>query len=168
METVSVQKALLRNVIIDSIAVATILLLPAAAHLTGIPLYMMEPMRLMLIISIAHATHSNSILLALSLPVFSYLVSGHPELVKMLIISGELVLNVILFRYFMKRLYKPLFSMLLAILISKLFCYLAYWPVFSWNFVVSEAHPLFLAVQVITSLIFSFYIMIVFKNRKYE
>jgi hypothetical protein len=168
METATLRKTMLRDVVIDFIALTTILLLPAAAHLTGIPLYMMEPMRLMLVISVAHGTRTNSLLLALVLPAFSYLVSGHPELIKMIIISGELVLNVILFYYFIKRWGRPMISMLSAIFISKFFCYLLYWPIFSWSFVKEEAQPLFLIVQVITSLIFSFYIMVILKNKKYE
>lgn len=148
------------------VALAFVYLAPALSHLTGLPVYMLEPMRLMVIIAMAHGSRNIALILASTLPLFSFLVSGHPELLKMVIISGELVLNVSLF-FFLKHKYLRVFpAALLSVAISKLLCYLAYWPVFSFQFIVSEAEPLFLAVQIITTLIFSFYLMIILKNKK--
>lgn len=158
--------ALLKTILIFMVALAFVYLAPALSHLTGLPVYMLEPMRLMVIIAMAHGSRNIALILASTLPLFSFLVSGHPELLKMVIISGELVLNVSLF-FFLKHKYLRVFpAALLSVAISKLLCYLAYWPVFSFQFIVSEAEPLFLAVQIITTLIFSFYLMIILKNKK--
>ena len=146
------------NMILDTFALAFIFLIPAIAHMLSFPVYMIEPMRLMLIISMAHGTKNNAYFLALALPLFSFLVSGHPFFFKMLIITGELALNVFLF-YFLKNKMKNIFiSLLSAILISKLACYLAYLILFSRAFALEEASFSFLLIQLATTLIFSAYV----------
>jgi hypothetical protein len=166
MESTVIKQNYARNILIDLAAFLVIFLAPAAVHLTGIPLYMIEPMRVMLVLSMAHGSRNNSILLALTLPLFSFFVSGHPEFIKMIIISGELLLNVVLFYLLTARSVRPGVAMLLAIFISKTACYLTYWPVFSLDFLIDEAQPVFLTVQVITTLIFSSYIMVVLNKKQ--
>lgn len=153
-----------RNVLIDISAFLMIYLAPSFAHLTGIPVYMAEPMRIMLILAMMHSSRVNAVILALTLPLFSFLVSGHPESIKMLIITGELLANVLLFYFLIRKNIHPWFAMFSAILVSKFLCYTAYWPLISFSFMVSEATPFFLLIQVITTTIFSFYCMMVFKR----
>jgi len=141
--------------LIDGFALAFLLLMPAAAHLTGIPFYFIEPMRIMLVVALIFTSRSNAYILALALPVFSFLVSGHPVPVKMLIIMAELVLNVRLFISLFHKTRKPFISMFSAIIGSKIFCYLTYWIVFSWAFVVDESQVIFLIAQLIVSLVLS-------------
>ncbi|MCX6279775.1 MAG: hypothetical protein NT004_17030 [Bacteroidetes bacterium] len=158
-------RVILTNILVDLAALALIYFIPATVHFTGIPIYMIEPMRLMLILSMAHTSKSNSYFLALTLPLFSFLVSGHPELIKMFIITGELVLNTLLFYWLVKKFNHTFFAMFVSIITSKIACYLAYWPVFSIGFVVAEASPDFILIQLITSLIFSFYIAVILKKK---
>lgn len=159
-------RAILKNGLIGMVALAVVYLAPALAHMTGWPVYMLEPMRLMVILALAHGSRGIALLLAATLPLFSFLVSGHPEFLKMVIITGELLLNVVLF-YLLKRKFLKVFPAAAgSVVISKLICYLTYWPVFSYQFMVSEADPFFLAVQIITTLIFSFYLMIILKKIK--
>lgn len=147
------------------VAMAVVYLAPVLAHMTGLPVYMLEPMRLMVILALAHGSRNIALILASTLPIFSFLVSGHPEFIKMVIITSELVLNVFLF-FLLERKFRRVFpAALLSVVISKLLCYLTYWPVFSFQFMVREAEPLFLAVQIITTLIFSFYLMIILKKK---
>lgn len=160
------RKLVVRTALLDLFAVALILLAPSIAHLFSFPVYMLEPMRVMIILSLAHSTRKNSYLLALTLPIFSFLVSGHPELVKMLIITAELVLNVFLFYLLASRIRNGFLSGLLSILTSKVFCYLAYLVFFSLAFVREEAAPLFLLVQGATTLVFAGYLFMTFKNQK--
>ncbi len=163
-QTAIPKKEVYKSLIIDFLALTFIAFAPALAHLLSFPMYMLEPMRLMLIISLAHSTKTNSYLLAIFLPFFSFLVSGHPVFVKMLIITIELMVNVFLFYFILSRtkhLFGAIFS---SIVISKVLCYLLYLVVFSWSFVVTEAAPFFLVVQLLTTLIFSGYIY--FANRQ--
>jgi hypothetical protein len=158
-------QTLLIDLLLDLGALCAIYFLPAAVHFTGIPMYMIEPMRLMLILSLAHASKYNSYLLALSLPYFSYVVSGHPEFIKMLIITGELILNVAIFYWMLKWLNRPFIVAFLSIIISKTACYLIYWPVFSFSFVVEEASMPFLIIQFITTFVFSLYVGFILKKK---
>lgn len=153
------------DILLAAGGIALIYFVPALAHMTGVPLYMAEPMRIILILSMVHASKYTSCVLAATLPLLSWIFSGHPELVKMLIITGELLLNVSLFYLIYKRLNNPLIAILASIIISKILCYLAYWPVFSFAFMVAEAHPLFLVIQIITTVIFSFYVTLSLKKQ---
>jgi hypothetical protein len=157
-------KELLKALFIDIMALAVIYFTPSIAHLLNFPVYMLEPMRVMLILSMAHSTRRNSYLLALTLPLFSFLVSGHPEAVKMMIITSELALNVFLFYLMAGKVRNMFVSGLLAILISKAFCYMAYLAVFSFAFVRDEAGATFLLVQGLTTLLFSGYLFIISKR----
>jgi hypothetical protein len=160
------RKELIRALVIDMTALGFILLTPSIAHLFSFPVYMLEPMRVMLILSLAHSGRRNSYLLALALPLFSFLVSGHPEPVKMMIITAELVLNVYLFYLFVSRARNIFLSGVLSIVISKIFCYGAYLVFFSLAFVRDEADTRFLVVQALTTLIFSSYLYFIFRNKK--
>jgi hypothetical protein len=156
----SVSKETYKGILIDIAALAFIYFAPAFAHWLNFPVYMIEPMRLMLVLSMAHSTRKNSYLLALTLPLFSLVVSSHPEFYKMLVITSELLLNVFLFYALSARIKNAFLAMFPAIILSKLFCYLLYFIFFTPAFLRSEASTSFLVVQVITSVVFSFYIFI--------
>jgi len=146
---------LIRTFFIDGFALTFLLLMPAASHLTGIPFYFIEPMRIMLVVALVFTSRSNAYILALALPVFSFLVSGHPVPIKMLIIMAELVLNVWLFVALFHKTRKSFVSMFIAIIGSKIVCYLTYWIVFSWAFVVDESQMVFLIAQMAVALVLS-------------
>lgn len=160
------RKAFAKALFLDMMALAFIYFTPSIAHLLNFPVYMLEPMRVMLILSMAHSTRKNSYLLALTLPLFSFLVSGHPEVVKMMVITAELVLNVFLFYLLAGRVRNLFTAGLLSIIISKAFCYLAYLVVFSAAFVREEAGTAFLLVQAGTTLLFSGYLFIISKTKR--
>lgn len=155
-----------RNVILDFIALAFIYFAPSLTHLINLPVYMIEPMRLMLILSMVHSGKYNSFMLAMTLPLFSFLVSSHPAAGKMLIITAELVLNVFLFYFFIGRFSRPFLAMIASIILSKLVAYAMYFVFFTMAFVKSEAEISFLLIQLITTIIFSFYTGIFLQLRK--
>jgi hypothetical protein len=154
------KKDVIKASILDIIALAFIFFIPGIAHLLSFPVYMIEPMRLMLVVSFVLTGKRNSYLLALTLPLFSYFVSGHPEFVKMLIITCELLLNVFLFYLFADLMKKTFLAAITSIIASKVFAYFLYLVFFSFAFVKSEASPVFLGVQALTTVIFSLYIYI--------
>jgi hypothetical protein len=151
---------LLRAALVDLGGLALILFVPSFAHLLNFPVYMLEPMRVVLILAMAHTTKRNAYLLALTLPAFSWLVSGHPEALKMAVITLELIANVFLFYLIAEKTRRIFIAALSSVIISKIFCYLLYMVLFSWSFVVAEADPLFLAVQAVTTLLFSGYLYV--------
>jgi hypothetical protein len=125
---------------------------------------MIEPMRLMVILSVAHSTRVNSYILAFSLPLFSWIVSGHPEFLKMAVMTGEIAINVFAFYYLVRRIGTVLFSMVISIVVSKVICYAFYLIFFSMMFIQEESEPLFLVAQVITTLVFSAYVSFFFRK----
>ena len=93
----------IRSLVNDVLALAVICLVPAFSHMSGIPVYFIEPMRVMLVVAILASHRTNAYALAMILPLTSFLVSGHPEPVKMMIIMAELTLNTWLFYQLMNR-----------------------------------------------------------------
>ena len=149
-----------RTGLLDSAALAFVFFAPALAHLISFPVYMIEPMRLMMVLSLAHSSKRNSYILALCLPLFSFIVSGHPEFTKMMIITGELLLNVFLFYWLLRKSGNAFISMITAIIVSKMASYTMYLLVFSLAFVKAEAETGFVLVQVGTTIVFSCYIFL--------
>ena len=119
----SIQNERQKIVILDLIALAIVYLVPTVSHLFSVPLYLAEPLRVFVILSLIHTKKENAFILALTLPLFSFLISGHPILLKMLIIIFELGLNVLLFIVLTKKLNNVFLSMLLSIALSKMFFY---------------------------------------------
>lgn len=155
-----------RTLLINAGAVGLILGIPAIAHVTGVPVYFIEPMRVALVISIVFTSRLNAYVLAMVLPLVSYLVSGHPFPAKMMIITAELVLNTYLFIMLFSKTGKTFISMLLAILLSKGACYLLYWIFLGGMFVAEEAGILFIAIQLVVTVCLSTVTLLL--SRKYE
>jgi len=99
-------------------------LTPVFSHLLAIPLYYLEPMRIMVILSLVYTGRFNSYILALTLPVFSYLVSGHPLFYKAGLMTGELLLNILLFDLLTKKMRNIFLITSFSILLSKMIYYL--------------------------------------------
>ena len=82
-----------KSLLIDILGLAFIYFVPTLSHLLNFPLYLVELMRVMLIIAIAHTTKRNAYLIALTPPLFSFLVSSHPFFLKTMIITVELIIK---------------------------------------------------------------------------
>lgn len=114
----------IQTIIFNIVAFAFIFLVPAISHLIMLPVYYIEPMRLMLILMILHTSKANAYVIALTLPLFSFLLSGHPVPPKMLLITAELVLNVFLFFFISGKIKSAPAALLISIIGSKVFYYL--------------------------------------------
>lgn len=114
-----------RLLILDLLAVGFVMITPAISHMLPFPLYYLDPMRLILFgIYFGNRNYKNVYLLALGLPIFSMLYSGHPIFYKAILISCELFIN-ILFLHFLSRKGLNIFlAVFLSILISKVVYYL--------------------------------------------
>jgi hypothetical protein len=150
---------------LDLAAFAFVFLTPKIGEFFHLPFYMVEPMRLMVILSIAHSNRINSYLLALTLPIFSWTVSGHPEFFKMLVMTGEITANVFLYYFLVRKINSVLLSMIISIVVSKIICYALYLVFFDMLLLQEEAEPVFLLAQVITTLIFSFYVALIQRKK---
>ena len=124
MTSISVTRTDYKTIMLDIAAILVITFLPAISHLVSIPLYLFEPMRVILVLSVMFTAKRNSYMIALALPLFSYLISAHPVFVKLFLISSELFLNIYLFSILEKKTRNIFGSLLGAILICKVYYYL--------------------------------------------
>ena len=155
-----------RIIITDIVALIFVGLVPAVSHLFSIPVYYIEPMRVMLVLALLFSSRWNAYALAIALPLFSFLVSGHPFPLKMMIIMAELLINAWLFLYFYRKTKMSFISSFGSILISKVFCYGMYFIVFSMAFVRDEAGTSFILAQVILTLLLSSIVWYIAHRRK--
>lgn len=168
VRAISIRKSI-PTVIINVFALAFIYLMPTFSHLLSFPLYLIEPMRLMLIIAMVHTHRYNAYALAFTLPLFSFAIAAHPVFIKSLLITVELAFMVWLY-FQLSKYWNNFVSILASIWASKILYYglkyIAILLVLPKEPLVST--PLFL--QVITSIIFSAYLFaaLYFKNNKRE
>jgi hypothetical protein len=153
-------------ILTDITALAFIYLVPTISHLANLPVYLIEPMRLMLILAIVHTNRKNAYLLALTMPLFSMLVSGHPVPPKMLLMSLELFLNVFLFFTLMKKTQSVFPSILLSIVFSKFIYYFLKFMLIYFMVINTDLIATPILVQVVTAIVFSSYLY-VFYRRSY-
>ena len=153
-----------RSVLFDVFALAFIYLVPALSHMLSIKLYLLEPMRIMVILAMVHTRRENAYILALTLPLFSYVLSAHPVFIKSGLIALELCAMVYFFQVLSVRLHS-LAAIFISIWASKLFYYgLKYIAIIT----VLPSEPLVgtpLQLQLITSAVFSVYVFAML-NRK--
>ena len=112
----------------DAVAVLFVLAVPALSHLTPVPFYLLDPMRLAVLGALlASRSRVNGLVLAAALPLISFAVSGHPVFPKYLIIAAELSVNVLLFvwleKVFAGRRFGVGIAAFASILLSKAFYY---------------------------------------------
>ncbi|MCB2219698.1 MAG: hypothetical protein KQI35_04820 [Bacteroidetes bacterium] len=156
----------IKSILIDVVGLAFIYFVPTLSHLAGLPLYLLEPMRIMLILAMAHTTQKNAYILALTLPLFSFAISMHPTLVKTLLITAELVLNVWLFYFLLKKVSNQFVAMLSSILLSKVVYYLVKFLLISLVVMQTDLFSTPVLLQFATAFIFSGYIYLIYRRRE--
>jgi hypothetical protein len=109
--------------IIDILLLIALYLLPAISHALVIPFYLVDPMRIMIFVSILLTNKKNSYLLALTIPLFSFLIDSHPVLIKSVLIASELSFNLFLFYSLYKKTKNIFVITFLSIAVSKVFYY---------------------------------------------
>lgn len=119
------RRDVVKAVLCDLTLFLAVYFIPVLSHATSVPLYMFEPMRLLLFVLIfmTPKLKVNHYLVAFTLPLVSYLFSGHPLFLKSLIMSIELVTNVAFLHILLKHT-NVFLSIAGSILISKVVYYL--------------------------------------------
>ena len=124
--TIDISKnSLLYLCICDVMVALFIITIPIIAHLSPMPLYIFEPMRIAIFATLILLPNkkTNAIIMALLLPILSYTISGHPIAVKNVLIAIELVANVLLFHFFLSKFKSAGVSMFFSIITSKILYY---------------------------------------------
>ncbi len=150
------------SMVLDILAVLTIIFLGDIYRLIGYPVYILDPMRMMVILAIAFTPRWNAWVLALLLPFISFYLGGHPHLLKACLMATELLLNVWLFWFLFSKIRMSLISILLSIIISKAVYYLLKYICIQQGWISGELVSTPLDIQVITTIVFSAFIFIVF------
>lgn len=162
------KKEFVKSGVFNLLALLVIYLTPVFSHLISLPVYLIEPMRLMLILAIVHTSYKNAYLLALSLPLFSFLLSGHPSIIKTSLITGELVLNVFLFYQLQKVFSKGFITAILSIVLSKIIYYVFKFAFIQFPFMNTEVFSTPIYIQIVMMIVFSSYVYILGKKMKMD
>jgi len=155
-----------KSIVFDLIALLAIYIVPAISHLLSLPVYYIEPMRIMLILAIVHTSRKNAYLIALTLPLFSFLISAHPSLVKTSLITGELILNVWFFYLLSEKLSNKTLSIFLSIIASKIFYYLAKLLLINFTLLSGNLISTPLYIQIVLLFVFSGYVYLIIGRKK--
>lgn len=155
----------IKSIIFDILALSFIYFVPAISHMLSFPVYLIEPMRIMLILSLAHTGRNNAFIIALTLPLFSFLISSHPSGLKTAIIAFELILNVWLYFLLAEKLRNEFAAMLLSITASKIAYYAVKYMFLSAGLMSGELVTTPIYIQVITTLAFSTYIYLISRKK---
>jgi hypothetical protein len=156
-----ISKEIIKGSAFDLFAIGFVYLVPVFSHLFALPVYYIEPMRLILILAMAHTSKKNAYILAATLPLFSYFVSAHPVFLKTLLISGELLFNVWLFFFLSGKIKNKFGRMLLSVGLSKIAYYILKFALLSAVLLEGSLISTPLAIQFIMMFLFSSYIFLV-------
>jgi hypothetical protein len=117
-------KSNIKTYLIDFSLLLMIYFLPAISHLFAFPIYYLDPMRIALVIALIHTSKRNAYIIALTLPLFSFLISSHPQIIKSFLLSAELIINLSLFFLLKEKLKNVFTSLFISIVISKAIYYM--------------------------------------------
>ena len=151
-------------ILTDLIALVFVFFTRDISILLNFPIYLLDPMRIMVMVAIMHSHRYNACALALLLPLFSYVISSHPYLIKTSLISIELILNILLFYYLIFRTH-PFVAMLVAVVSSKVVYYGLKIVVVKMNWLDMEIISTPLWIQAIMAVVFGLYAWIVWRKK---
>jgi hypothetical protein len=125
MRTQTANFSLPKILLTDILILTLVYFIPALSHVMPIPVYLLDPMRLLLLTGfLLSRNNTNALLLAATIPLISTIATGHPPFYKAILISIELVSNITLFVYLIKKLtWSAPILLLISIIASKIIYY---------------------------------------------
>jgi len=154
-----------KTLLIDFLSITFIYFLPALSHLTALPLYLIDPMRIAVLFCLIHTNRKNTFLIAVTIPIFSLIVSTHPAIFKSVLITIELLANLVLFYFFIEKL-STFLAMFLSIVLSKLIYYSGKYIFLQLEIIDGDLVSTSLIIQWVVALGLSLYAAIIFNNRQ--
>jgi hypothetical protein len=111
-------------ILIDMVLLAALYLLPSFSHLTSLPLYKFEPMRIALLVALLFTNRANAYVIAFTIPLASTLLAGHPLPLKAVLMGLEFSVLIAAYSYLARIDRIPAIAALAAgILVGKLVYY---------------------------------------------
>lgn len=163
--SIVLEKKNLKDVLYDIFALAFIFFVPTFSHLTSLPLYYFEPMRVLLLASLVHTSKRNVYLLTFLIPMFSYVISSHPSFYKAWLISTELSINVFLFLFLIKFFSNGFLSMVISVVASKLIYYFLKYFLIQLNLINGELITTPFVYQLVVTALVTIYVGYFYKRK---
>ncbi|MBK7631156.1 MAG: hypothetical protein IPJ23_10750 [Ignavibacteriales bacterium] len=154
-------KSNIKTYLIDFSLLLLIYFLPALSHLFAFPIYYLDPMRIALVVALIHTSKKNSYIIALTLPLFSFVISSHPQIFKSFLLSAELIINLSLFFLFKDKIKSVFTALFLSILISKVVYYVLKFAILSFGLIDDRLFSTPIYFQIASAILLSFYIYII-------
>ncbi|MCX6168887.1 MAG: hypothetical protein NTX65_06095 [Ignavibacteriales bacterium] len=155
-----------KTVIYDILALTVVTFTPALSHLTAIPIYLLDPMRIILLLSIVYTSKKNVFLLAFVLPLLSFIISAHPYFIKSLLIASELTVNAFLFFYMSKFFKNSFVPAILSITISKIYYYVVKLSLIGFGLISTDLVSTPIILQAIVAVSISVYLWLFFRKER--
>jgi hypothetical protein len=159
-------KTFIQTALFNILMFGFVFAIPYVSRYTGIPFYVIEPMRLAVILAIAHMNRWNAYILALVLPLFMFLTAMHPLVYKTLLVCLELLLNVSLFYFLLKMIKNAFFTMLISIAAGKMIYYGLKYLFIDIQLIDGQLVSTPIIYQLLTIIIYSGYIYLILRMRK--
>ena len=156
-----------KTLIVDSLLLVFIYFIPTLSHAFSVPLYLFEPMRVALFVSILLLRNrNNAYILAVTLPLFSFFVAGHPVAVKNVIMGLELLVNVFFFCKLIDRKVNPFLSCLVSIIISKVLYYILKFTAINAGLLATRLVDTSLYIQLIIAVVLSLGLWVSYNHKE--
>jgi len=126
------RRIIVSSIISDMMIIISFAMLTVYSHLLPFPLYVIEPMRISVIIAAVYLKKPNLYFLAVVLPLISFFISGHPIFVKSLIMVMELNINVFLIGALKSKIKNSFLLVLSSIVMSKVIYYILKYILFMY------------------------------------
>jgi hypothetical protein len=153
----------------DMVIIISFSMLTIYSHLLPFPLYVIEPMRICVLISVIFLRKPNIYFLASILPLISFFISGHPIFIKSLIMIIELNTNVFFIFVLLNKIKNPFFLILTSTVISKMIYYLLKYILFFYilNETIDISKERMIEQIGLTIILgFTYYLLLKLKNNK--
>lgn len=159
------KKEIIKIALVNLLAISLALIIPILSHSTSIPFYYLEPMRVISLIIFITFNKRNGIFYALYMPLLNTLITGHPDFVKSILISSELVLNLYLLELLGKKSNLNFYIQLgISIILSKIYYYFVKYLLISFSFIYGSLFTSNLIIQFVFIFI---NILIISASKKY-
>jgi hypothetical protein len=158
------EKSTLKIFLVDLLILSFIYFLPAISHLFAFPIYYLDPMRIALVFALIFTSKRNAFLIAISLPLYSFLISSHPSVLKSILLAVELTINLGLFYLIKDKINNLFISFFVSVIISKVVYYLLKFSFINFGMLNDKLISTPIVFQIAAAIILSFPIYLLGKK----
>ena len=160
----------LKIIITDILVLACVYFIPTIAHFMPFPLYLIDPMRILMLISYLLSRNVlNTYFIAITIPLFSFLVGGHPVFYKAMLISFELFSNIFILNLLLtKTNLKTPVILFISIISSKVIYYIFKFTFINLALIEGKLVTTDIFIQIITILVITIMFSLFFKRQTTE